>query len=347
MSLRPFLLRGSLARNNEKRSLESALVVAPFLGSESILVLVAASVTIILFALTPSTTLVAVTQIDGFSIGIVRTVGTGLVALPLLLIFRLRPPQKWDDWRLLILSALGSFAAFPVLFSLGSQRTSASHAALIMAVMPLLVGVIGMTIDRRMPRPGWFMGASMAVAGESALFAFRDGGSVEVSVTGDALVLSGCLMFAVGVVAGARLTTRYNPWAATFWAITLAGVGLAPLAALHVSAMPLSAIAIAPATAVALLHLTLGATILANVAWLWALARGGIARIAPLQFGQPVLALLFASLLLGEYLTLRLALAGLLIVAGIIVSYRAAHADKRTLIAEAMTTSNLRRMSSR
>ena len=47
------------------------------------LVLAAAVTTIILFALTPATTLVAAAQIDGLSIGIIRTVGGGLVALQL------------------------------------------------------------------------------------------------------------------------------------------------------------------------------------------------------------------------------------------------------------------------
>jgi len=288
------------------------------------LVLAAAAMTIVLFALTPATTLVAAAQIDGFSIGIIRTVGGGIVALPLLLVFRLRPPQRWNDWRLLILSAIGSFAGFPILFSLGSQSTSASHAALIMAVMPLLVGLAGMTLDRRLPRVGWFIGASVAIVGESVLFAFRDAGSVEASATGDGLVLFGCIMFALGVVAGARLTTRYSPWAATLWAITLAGLALSPLAVLRVTAVPLSDVA--PATWAALLHLTLGATVLANVAWLWALARGGVVRIAPWQFAQPILAVLFASLLLKEAFTLRVLLAAIVIVTGIIVAHRAATA---------------------
>ena len=62
---------------------------------------------------------------------------------------------------------------------------------------------------------------------------------------------------------------------------------------------------------------------LANVAWLWALARGGIVRIAPLQFAQPILAVLFVALLLKEVFTLRLLLATIVIVTGIIVAHRA------------------------
>jgi drug/metabolite transporter (DMT)-like permease len=315
----------SFPRNNRTRTVKVYLMnITSSRNLETFLVIAAAATTIILFALTPATTLVAAAQIDGFSIGIIRTVGGGLVALPLLLVFRLQPPQRWNDWRLLILSAFGSFAGFPILFSLGSQSTSASHAALIMAVMPLLVGVAGMTLDRRLPRIGWFIGASVAIVGESVLFAFRDAGSVEASAAGDALVLCGCIMFAVGVVAGARLTARFSPWAATLWALTLAGLALAPLAVLRITTVPLSGVA--PATWAALLHLTLGATVLANVAWLWALARGGVVRIAPMQFAQPILAVVFASVLLRVAFTLRVLSSAIIIITGIIVAHRAATA---------------------
>jgi hypothetical protein len=53
----------------------------------------------------------------------------------------------------------------------------------------------------------------------------------------------------------------------------------------------------------ALLQITLGAAVVANVALLWAVARGGIVRIAPVQFSQPVCALFLASALLNEHLS--------------------------------------------
>lgn len=41
----------------------------------------------------------------------------------------------------------------------------------------------------------------------------------------------------------------------------------------------------------AVLQITLGAAVIANVSWLWAVSRGGLVRIAPIQFAQPVCAL--------------------------------------------------------
>lgn len=290
---------------------------------QRLLIFGAAASTVILFALTPTTTRVAVAQVDGLTIGLLRPVAAGLAAAPLLLIFRLRPPTRAADWGLLIVSALANFAAFPVFFSLGQQMTSATHASLIMAVMPLFIGILGMIIDGRLPRLGWFTGAAMAVVGEAALVAMHDGGpSVEATLTGDMIVLLSCILFAVGIVAGARLSTRLNLWASTFWAITIASLTLVPVAVLRTRSLAWSSLA--EETWIALGHVTVGATILANIAWLWALSRGGIVRVAPLQFAQPVLAVAFACLLLREHLSPFLLLIGALIVIGIVIAYRGA-----------------------
>ena len=84
-------------------------------------------------------------------------------------------------------------------------------------------------LDRRLPRPSWFLGAAIAVAGEIALVGIRGGGAYPTAtLTGDAIVLASCILFALGVVAGARLSSRINPLSATFWAITVASIGLLP-----------------------------------------------------------------------------------------------------------------------
>jgi hypothetical protein len=72
----------------------------------------------------------------------------------------------------------------------------------------------------------------------------------------------------------------------------------------------------------ALFHVTIGAGILAYIAWFWALSRGGITRVAPLQFAQPLLALVFAELILHERFSLSLLVTGTVIIAGIVITFR-------------------------
>lgn len=289
------------------------------------LVFLAACFAVVLFALVPASTRIAGLQIDGLSIGLIRAVGAGLLTAPLLVVCRLRLPNNARDLGLVLLYALGNFAGFPVLFSLGTQRTSGEHAALIMATMPLLVGLFGIVLDRRLPRRSWFLGMAIAVIGETALVGLGNlRTTAGATIAGDAIVFAGCALSAIGIVAGARLGTRINPLAAACWAMTIAAAGLAPFAAAHALTAPFRYSNLTCMTWAAIVQITLGAAVLANIALVWALSKGGLVRIAPLQFAQPVCALFFASALLNERLTLSLLLVAAAIVFGIVTAARGA-----------------------
>jgi len=237
----------------------------------------------------------------------------------------MRPPSETKDLALLAIYALGNFAGFPILFSLGTHMTSGEHAALIMATMPLLVGVIGIILDRRIPRLSWFFGMAIAAMGEMALVGLGNLGTAAGStIAGDAIVFAGCALSAIGLVAGARLGSRMNPLAGAFWAMTIAAVGLAPFAVAHGLSTPTRYLHLTWATWAAITQITLGAAVLANILFVWALSKGGVVRVAPLQFAQPVCALFFASLLLNERLTLPLLLVAAAIVFGIVAASRGA-----------------------
>jgi drug/metabolite transporter (DMT)-like permease len=289
--------------------------------SSNLAVFAAAAATIVLFALTATTTRIAVRDIDGFDVGLIRAVGAGLFAIPLIAICRMRPPRRMADWGLLLVSALGSFVAFPLLFGLGAERTSASHAGLLMGLLPLVTGGVGMIIERRTPSPIWFIGAFIASSGAAALVMLRgDSGHAHATIGGDLLVAAALILCAIGFVAGARLANFVSSWAATFWGVAVAAVVLSPFAVFRMGGIAWGSLA--GPTWAALLHLTLGANILAFVSWFWALSRGGIARVAVLQFTQPAVAVLFAVMLLGEKITGAIVLAMLTIITGIILARR-------------------------
>lgn len=295
------------------------------------LVFVAAGFAVVLFALVPASTRIAGLQLDGLSIGLIRAVGAGLLTAPLLVICRLRPPNDLKGLGLLLLYAFGNFAGFPVLFSLGAQRTSGAHAALIMATTPLLVGIVGIVLDRRLPRWSWFLGMAIAVMGEAALVGLGNlGTAAGTTIAGDAIVFTGCALSAIGLAAGARLGSRINPLAGAFWAVTIAAVGLAPFVAVHVLTEPYKYLTLTWETWTAIAQITLGAAVLANIALMWALSKGGLVRVAPLQFAQPVCALFFASALLNERLTLALLSVAAAIVFGIVTASRGARPRSTT-----------------
>ncbi|HXP75437.1 MAG TPA: DMT family transporter [Stellaceae bacterium] len=285
------------------------------------LVWCAASAALLIWGATPMVTRIAVLEIEPSAVGILRTVLAAVLALPLGFALRLARPRGTSQWGQLFVSAVGGFVLFPVLFGLGVRHTSASHAALVLAVSPLFTGLIAGAVERRAPSRTWWIGAGLAFAGEVALVAFRaDIGQTDASLDGDLLVLVACISAAAGYVAGARLSRKITTWATTFWGIGLGGAILLPLAALRLGPQAWGDAGALGWSAV--IYLALGSTIVGYICWYWALQRGGIARIGATQFAQPVIALGFAVAVLREPLTPPLMLAALLVVAGVTLAQR-------------------------
>ena len=68
--------------------------------------------------------------------------------------------------------------------------------------------------------------------------------------------------------------------------------------------------------------LALFSSLLAYVAWYWALAGGGVARISTLQFLQPAVTLILAIILFAEAMTPALLLSGAAILIGVAMARR-------------------------
>jgi drug/metabolite transporter (DMT)-like permease len=284
-------------------------------------VMAAALVPIMLFALTPVTTRIVVRELDPLLVGMLRTAGAVIVTVPLLLGLRLTPPRDAGGWRLLLLNVVLTFTAFPVLFALGARMTSASHAALIMAATPIITGLTAAAVECTRPRGLWWLGCAVAFAGEVALVLTRNAQGTAATPLGDLLIFAACIGSGTGYVAGARLIGRMGAIPATLWSITIASLAQIPFIVLLWP--PAHAWrAIDAAGWASLIHLTFGATVVALLIWFWALAKGGIARVAVLQFLQPALSLALAAMLLHEQLTPGLLSATFLILAGIVIARR-------------------------
>lgn len=284
--------------------------------------LAVAGFVVVVWGLVPAATKLAVVEIDALTVGILRTVLCMAPGLLLVLALRLPLPKAADDWWLLVISAAGSFVAFPLLFTIGVDLTTTAHAALILAALPIFTGLFGVAVERRWPGRRWWLGAALALAGEAVLvgarFGFADPGA---SLEGDLLILASCMAASAGYVAGSRLSQRIGTWGTTFWGVLLGGVVLLPVLALRLDATSWPAVT-AVGWGVAA-YLALFATILAFAGWYWALARGGTARVGSLQFGQPVVALLVAVTAMGEAFTPPMAIAMVAILVGIVIAQRA------------------------
>ncbi|MDD9877347.1 MAG: EamA family transporter [Magnetovibrio sp.] len=121
-----------------------------------------------------------------------------------------------------------------------------------------------------------------------------------------------------GYVTGSRLAPHIGAWGANFWALLAAGALQLPL--LFMLPMSVDWAALTYAGWGGLLYLVLLVGILGYTAWYWALSKGGVVRMAPVQFAQPLVSLVIAVALFSETMTMPLTVAAVLILAGIIIA---------------------------
>jgi drug/metabolite transporter (DMT)-like permease len=293
-------------------SLPRRSIAAPVLVSLAVMVF---------WGATPVLTRIATDDLEPLWVAVLRTVFAGLVAVPLVMTTERRPPASARARLLLVVSSAAGFVIFPVVFTIGQERTSAMHGVGILAALPVFTGLYGTLVARRRPGLWWLAGCGLALVGEAVIVAVRVDGGGTATLVGDLLILASALVVSAGYVAGALLVPRgFSSAATTYWGVMLGAVALTPLALamLAVGGLPRAG----AASWAAVLFLAVVTSIAGYVGWYWALARGGIARVAPLQFLQPLSGLLLAALLLGERLTWPLAVGAAVVITGVAIARR-------------------------
>lgn len=285
-------------------------------------VVLAALAAVVIWGASPVATKVAVADLAPVTVAVLRTVAGGLLAIPVALAMRIPLPATGYQKRVLLLSGFCGFVFFPMLFSIGVHRTSANHASMILASLPLFTGAIAHLWDRRLPQGFWWLGCAVALAGEALLIGSRDGTAGLATLEGDLIVLGANVFASLGYVAGGRLQRDgYPSTGTTFWGAALPALLLLPLVPFLLGGIELGAVS--PSAWGAVAYLAVGVTIVGYVLWYGALGRGGIARMGLFQFFQPVSGVALAAVLLGEALSPTFIVASAVVLAGVWLALRA------------------------
>ena len=285
------------------------------------LVFVAALGAVVIFGGSAIATKVAVSAISAIDVTLLRTIIGGLVALPLAWLLGIRLPEQRSQLALLAVSGFCGFIVFPLLFTFGVALTSANHATMILAILPVTTGAIAHGWDRQAPKKAWWAGCFIAFAGEMLLL-YDPTAAANASLEGDLLVLLSTGFASLGYVAGARLQrSGYSARGTTFWGVALFALLLLPLAPFVVDHANLAVAGLYAWSG--LLYQAIGVTIVAYILWYWALGTGGIARVGLFQFLQPVSGVVLAWWILAENLSLIFVVASSIIMVGVILAFRA------------------------
>src|SRR4051812_8087525 len=116
---------------------------------------------------------------------------------------------------------LGAVFGWPILLALALQRTTAAHAAVIAAFMPLTTALIA--VLRTHERVSWQFWAA-ACAGTTALvaFALSRGGAGDSDMVADLLVACAVVASSWCYVEGASVTRSMPGWQVISWVVVLA-----------------------------------------------------------------------------------------------------------------------------
>jgi drug/metabolite transporter (DMT)-like permease len=275
---------------------------------------------VVLFSFSVPFTKVAVEGFNPFLTATGRAVIAGALALALLAWRRVpRPPR--DQLRPIFLTMLGAVFGWPILLALALQRTTAAHAAVIAAFMPLTTALIAvLRTHERVSRQFWLA----AVTGTAALLAFAlsRGGAEGGDLLADALV--GCAVVASSwcYVEGASVTRVMPGWQVISWVVVLALPITVPASiviwwATHSQYDPTAG------AWTSLILLGVSSMYLGFFAWYRGLALAGIARGSQVQQVQPLLTLVWSAWLLDEHVTAATVGAAMVVIVCVVWAQRA------------------------
>jgi drug/metabolite transporter (DMT)-like permease len=260
------------------------------------------------FSLTLPATRAAVPELGATAVGLGRAVVAAALAAIVLAIRRERLPAS-KYWPGLAIVSLGVIVGFPICTSFAMQRLPASHAAVLVGLMPAATAVMAVVRAHERPPKIFWLGCAAGVVAVLIFAAVEGAGAPQPA---DALLLAAVTLGGLGYAEGGRLSREIGGWRVICWALVLsAPILLVPV----VLAWPAD---VANASAKAWLglgYVSLVSMFAAFFAWYAALARGGVARIGQLQLIQPVLTLGWSALFLEETIHASTIAAALLVIA--------------------------------
>ncbi|MEV8272330.1 DMT family transporter [Microbacterium sp. NPDC077184] len=252
---------------------------------------------VVAFSFTVPFTRVAVEALHPVFIGAGRAVVAAILAAILLAATRARLPRG-TQWARLAVVAGGVVLGFPLLTSFAMTSVPASHGAVVIGILPAATAVaVVLRTRERPPMSFWIFAVLGAVA--AVVFAALSSGGFGHLTWADLLLFGAVIAAAIGYAEGGLLARELGAWQTVSWALVVAAPVTVTVSAVSVATAPPAASAV-PWLAFA--YLAVVSMYLGFFAWYRGLAIGPMAQVSQIQLVQPVLTLLWATLLLGESL---------------------------------------------
>ena len=257
-------------------------------------------------------------HLDPLAYNGVRVAIAALALLAIAAMMRDPWPERRDVVSLLLLGVLGN-GVYQLLFIQGIAHTRAGNAALVLAATPAFVALFGWMRGTERVRPRGMVGIVISILGIGLVVSgTAPMGAGASTLLGDALVLGGCFCWAAFTVLLKPYTGRVN--AVQVAGITMAG-GVVPLLVISAPAIATTTWTTIPLMAwAAIIFSGLGALVVAYLCWYRGVRVLGPTRTSMYGNLQPVVALIFAWVILHEVPTLAQGMGAASIITGLLMT---------------------------
>lgn len=267
---------------------------------------------VLIFSGSLPATRLAIQDLNPVFLTMARAAIAGLLGLVLLLVFREKKPDRSQLLSLLLVAG-GVVIGFPLLSALALQYVTSAHGIIFNGMLPLTTAIFAVLRGGERPKPAFWL---FSVLGSGLVIGFAFSQGVEVSYTGDILMLLAVIVCGLGYAEGARLSRTLGGWQVISWALVLSLPVTIPLL---LWMMPPTFEGVGTPAWAGLIYVSLFSMLIGFVFWYRGLAQGGIAAVGQIQLLQPFFGLALAAALLHETVStgmIGITLAVILCVAG-------------------------------
>jgi drug/metabolite transporter (DMT)-like permease len=235
-------------------------------------------------------------QLSPWFVTLGRAALAGVLSVVFLLATRSPRPQR-VHWKPLGMAVLGNAIGYPLLLAYALRVVSASHAAVITALLPLVTAACAAWVLHQRARLGFWL---CAIAGSALVVAFSllragsHGGGFGFEWA-DVLLVGAVVAASLGYIYGAQVTPALGAERVICWVCVMALPVTLPGTLLLWPEQPVAASAWVGFVYVGVFSMWMG-----FFAWYRGLAMGGALRVSQTQLLQPFLSILAAVPLLGE-----------------------------------------------
>ncbi|HWR83106.1 MAG TPA: DMT family transporter [Candidatus Deferrimicrobium sp.] len=204
------------------------------------------------------------------------------------------------------------------LYLYGQSLTSAGHAALLFATVPLWIFL--MAIVHLRERPTWQRAAGLIMALIGVIIVILTG-AIEIGseyLFGDLVILAAAITWAGYTVLGKPLVGKYGAFRVTAWALVSGSVAYFPFGLYR--AMNCDYSAVTTQAWLSVIYVAVGTSVAAYALWYWLLKQMEASRLAVFQNLQPIIASAVAFVMLQEPLGWSFVIGGAIVLGGVVIT---------------------------